>query len=232
MTQSSLYKMGASIAEDVDVVDRGSRDLGDVTVTGLPEPVDTDLSDDSTRALGNVAVEGTVETTIHQALQSQGDDEVRFTNPSPLDIHLGDILFPDGQTDDLRVRNTDPLDVSAATVPVGFTEDVSVQDTTGSTVNPAEADAQGNWPSGYDDTVAPPDTTVTSLSAGAVPDGVAVAVQADPENADPVKVGLTTSPSIKLDPGAAFTANVQDRSQIHVQLTTDGDTVNVSHEAN
>lgn len=90
--------------------------------------------------------------------------------------------------------------------------------------------ATGNFGSGYDNTVSPGDTNVTALSAGSVPDGVAVVVQADPDNAAPVKVGLTDSPAVRVAAGASLTAQVADRSQIRVQMEDSTDTVHVTHE--
>lgn len=153
--------------------------------------------------------------------------------PEPVDVSGATVTVTDDSTfaiDSLP----EPVDVSGATLTVtdeNFTIS-NIEDGNGNVISPATSDAQGNWPSGYDNTVAPSDTTVTALSAGPVPDGVTVAVQAGVNNSDPVAVGVSSSPAIQLSPGGVYSANVQDRSQIRVQLTTNGDVVNVSHEAN
>lgn len=107
----------------------------------------------------------------------------------------------------------------------------------GSQDQPANATEQektnvrlGNFGSGYDNTLAPANTNVNTLSAGAVPEGVEVVVQADPGNAAPVKVGLTNSPAVRVPAGQSYTCRVDDRSQIHYQLEDSTDSIHVSHE--
>lgn len=111
-----------------------------------------------------------------------------------------------------------------------------VQDETGATVPPANQSEQaatnsrlGNFGSGADGS-ATDDTTGSTLSAGAVPEGVKVAVQAKHGNASRIKVGLTASPTVELKPGQSASFRVDDRSQINIVAKSSGDGVNWSHE--
>jgi len=214
MAQSSIYKRGSSTAQTVDVTSDSARDLGNVAVSQLNDN-EFDVTDDGTRQLGRTTVtntvgtevENTVETLLAAALGANADDYI-------------------------RIDSANALDVSASTVPITPTDPTQVNDSSGTTVDPAQSGPQGNWPGGYDKEFTPGDTTVTQLPAGPVPDGVEVVVQAHPENSEPVHIGLSNSPVITRPPGEGYTAKVSDRSNIRVQTQTAGDSVNISHEAN
>lgn len=215
MAQSSLYKRGSSTSQDVNVTDRSTRDLGQVDVQQFPSEAEFDMVDDSTRLLGQTSVTNTVAAEIQNVIETT----------------LANALVSDG-SDTLRVAAPNPLDVSASTVTTQPAQPTGVEDSTGTTIDPATSGPQGNWVSGHDETFEPVDTTVTQLPGGSVPDGVAVEVQADKSNADTLAIGLTSSPAIDISPGEVFTARVSNRSQIRIQVTTAGDSVNICHEAN
>ena len=103
---------------------------------------------------------------------------------------------------------------------------------------PANADEQaatndrlGNFPGGVDGTETD-DATGGTLPAGSVPQGVEVIVQAQHDNADRIRVGLTSSPTVELAAGQSATYRVEDTGQIHIWSKSAGDGVNYSHEAN
>jgi len=102
---------------------------------------------------------------------------------------------------------------------------------------PANADEQaatndrlGNFANGIDGEESD-DGTGRTLSAGEVPQGVEVVVQAKHGNDDPIRTGLTNSPTVELVAGQSASYRVEDTEQIHIQANSDGDGVNYSHES-
>lgn len=103
---------------------------------------------------------------------------------------------------------------------------------------PANADEQaatndrlGNFANGVDGEETD-DATGGTLPAGEVPEGVEVIVQAQHTNADRIRVGLTSQPTVELVAGQSATYRVEDTEQIHIWSKSAGDGVNYSHEAN
>lgn len=112
----------------------------------------------------------------------------------------------------------------------------SVDDGKGNNVPPAGRDQQakatnrlGNFGSGVDGS-ATDDTTGSSLPTNAVAPGVEVLVQAKPGNGSPIAVGLTSSPTVQVDPGQSITYRVQNTDQITIVAGTSGDGVNFTVE--
>jgi hypothetical protein len=107
-----------------------------------------------------------------------------------------------------------------------------VMDSSGVLIDPATADAQGNW-SGLEygeDTVTSSGTAQalngsTSLS---VPDGAHVSVKALDGNTGTVYIGdsnVGTADGFPLDPGQGYNAPVTDVSNIHVDADNGGDSI-------
>lgn len=108
-----------------------------------------------------------------------------------------------------------------------------VTDADGAIASPAADETQrslhGNFGTGNDGD-ATDDTTGSTLPAATVPEGVKVVVQAKNGNGSIVKVGLTASPTLELNPGDSVSYRVEDTSQINIVATTSGEGVNFSHE--
>lgn len=111
-----------------------------------------------------------------------------------------------------------------------------VDDGTGTSVPPAARDEQerqtkrlGNFGSGVDGS-ATDDGTGSTLPSNAVAPGVSVLVQAKPGNAEAVKVGLTSSPTVSVPAGSSVSYRVQNTDQINIVANTSGDGVNFTAE--
>lgn len=105
----------------------------------------------------------------------------------------------------------------------------AVNDRNGDLRPPANADQLGNFGGGVDGE-ATDNGTGSTLSDNAVPEGVKVLVQAKRGNGSPVKVGLTSSPTISVPAGGSVTYRVENTNQINVVAGTAGDGVNFTAE--
>jgi hypothetical protein len=136
----------------------------------------------------------------------------------PVEVTNADlnVTIPEGS--DFQVTIPEPLAITpnADLLPVTLQEPVKVEPV-------ANPDA------GLDGSLTD-DTSTSTLPAADVPNGAEVTVQAKHGNASRVKIGLTDTPTVELEPGERLSYQVSNLSTVRVQAKTDGDGVNYTIE--
>lgn len=186
MSQSDLYKRGSGLAQNVDVISDSSRDLGttDVGDVGSTVTIDTD----GEPRLGEVAVHNTVDTDISAALQStQSDDplEVLAEITKAVDTDIGAAL-----------NNQDTLDINLATAAAAIAIENTVDTDIGAALN-ADDEVTVHDPAAqnHDSVTSFSHDVSNDMPSNAVPEGVEVQFQADPNNSNTVTVENVVLPA-------------------------------------
>jgi len=143
-------------------------------------------------------------------------EEVDTTVPVEVTNADLNVTIPEGS--DFQVSIPEPLTITpnADLLPVTLNEPV--------TVEPA-----ANPDAGLDGSITD-DTSTSTLPAATVPNGTEVTVQAKYGNASRLKIGLTDTPTVELEPGDRISYQVSDLSIVRVQAKSDGDGANYSVE--
>lgn len=136
----------------------------------------------------------------------------------PVEVTNADLSVTIPEGSDFQVTIPEPLTVTpnADLLPVTLEEPINVKPAT-------------NPDAGLDGSITD-DTNTSTLPAADIPSGAEVTVQAKHSNASRVKIGLTDTPTVELEPGERLSYQVSNLSTVRVQAKTDGDGVNYTVE--
>jgi len=136
----------------------------------------------------------------------------------PVEVTNADlnVTIPEGS--DFQVSIPEPLTITpnADLLPVTLEEPIAVEPAT-------------NPNAGLDGSITD-DTSTSALPTATVANGAEVTVQAQHGNASRLKIGLTDTPTVELEPGDRISYQVSDLSVVRIQAKSSGDGANYTVE--